>query len=43
MDVRQDRDLLDRHAEHRDEEYFERYQRERNARSIDGLPALAER
>jgi hypothetical protein len=42
MDVREDRDLLDRHAEHRDEEYFERYHRERNATSIDGLPALAE-
>jgi len=40
MDVRADRDLLDRHAERRDEEYFETYWRERNAVSIDGIRAL---
>jgi Pyridoxamine 5'-phosphate oxidase len=40
MDVRADRDLLDRHQERRDEEYFETYRRERNAVSIDGIHAL---
>jgi hypothetical protein len=40
MDLRADRDLLDRHAERRDEEYFETYWRERNAVSIDGIHAL---
>src|SRR5664279_4137487 len=40
MDVRADRDLLDRHQERRDEEYFETYWRERNAVSIDGIQAL---
>jgi hypothetical protein len=40
MDVREDRDLLDRHAELRDEHYFEEYWHRRNARSIDGLDAL---
>jgi hypothetical protein len=40
MDLREDRDLLDRHAERRDEQYFEDYWRTRNAESIDGLDAL---
>jgi hypothetical protein len=40
MDLRADRDLLDRHAERRDESYFEDYWRTRNAESIDGLDAL---
>ena len=38
-----DRDLLDRSQERRDEVYYERYWAERNAISIDGLPALSER
>lgn len=40
MDLRQDRDLLDRHHRHRAPAYFDQYQRERNATSIDGLPGL---
>ena len=40
MDLREDRDLLDRHAERRDAEYFETYWRTRNATSIDGLDAV---
>ncbi len=40
MDLREDRDLLDRHAEQRDDAYFDTYHRERNAVSIDGLEAL---
>ena len=40
MDLREDRDLLDRHAERHDEDYFENYWRTRNATSIDGLEAL---
>lgn len=39
MDLREDRDLLDRHAEQRDDEYFATYWRTRNATSIDGLAA----
>jgi hypothetical protein len=40
MDLREDRDLLDRHAQQRDQDYFENYWRTRNAHSIDGLDAL---
>lgn len=40
MDLREDRDVLDRSHQRRDDAYFETYWRERNARSIDGLPAL---
>jgi hypothetical protein len=40
MDLREDRDVLDRSQQRRDDAYFETYWRERNARSIDGLPAL---
>jgi pyridoxamine 5'-phosphate oxidase-like protein len=40
MDLREDRDLLDRHADRRDQDYFENYWRTRNAQSIDGLDAL---
>jgi hypothetical protein len=41
MDLRGDRDLLDRHHERRDPEYFDEYRRTRNAASIDGLPGLS--
>jgi len=40
MDVRGDRDLLDRHHERRDPAYFTDYWRTRNATSIDGLPGV---
>jgi hypothetical protein len=40
MDLREDRDLLDRHQERRDPGYFDNYWRTRNAASIDGLAAL---
>jgi hypothetical protein len=40
MDLREDRDLLDRHQERRDPGYFDDYWRTRNATSIDGLAAL---
>jgi hypothetical protein len=40
MDLRADRDLLDRHADSRDADYFDTYWRTRNATSIDGLEAL---
>jgi hypothetical protein len=40
MDLREDRDLLDRHADSRDEDYFDTSSRTRNATSIDGLDAL---
>ena len=40
MHLRSERDLLDQHAERRDEAYFESYWRNRNAGSIDGLPAV---
>ncbi|MFL6098405.1 MAG: pyridoxamine 5'-phosphate oxidase family protein [Actinomycetales bacterium] len=40
MDLRADRDLLDRHADSRDADYFDAYWRTRNATSIDGLEAL---
>lgn len=40
MDLREDRDVLDRSQERRDDDYFETYWRERNAVSIDGLAAV---
>lgn len=40
MDLRHDRDLLDRHADSKDDGYFDTYRRTRNAASIDGLEAL---
>ncbi|RKS08806.1 pyridoxamine 5'-phosphate oxidase [Nocardiopsis sp. Huas11] len=40
MDLRGDRDLLDRHHERQGPDSFARYWHERNAASIDGLPAL---
>lgn len=40
MDVRGDRDLLDRSHERRDPAYFTDYWRTRNATSIDGLPGV---
>ncbi|MFD3687933.1 pyridoxamine 5'-phosphate oxidase family protein [Nocardiopsis sp. NPDC058631] len=40
MDVRGDRDLLDRSHERRDPDYFTDYWRTRNATSIDGLPGV---
>lgn len=40
MEVRGDRDLLDRHHERRTPDYFDDYWRKRNATSIDGLPGL---
>ncbi|HMD11864.1 MAG TPA: pyridoxamine 5'-phosphate oxidase family protein [Marmoricola sp.] len=43
MDYVGDRDLLDRSQERRDDAYYEKYWAERNATSIDGLPALSER
>ena len=43
MDYVADRDLLDRSQERRDDAYYARYWAERNATSIDGLPALSER
>jgi hypothetical protein len=41
MDFVGDRDVLDRSQERRDEAYYDRYWAERNATSIDGLPALS--
>ena len=43
MELRGDRDVLDRAHERRDDAYFDGYWRTRNAVSIDGLPALPER
>lgn len=40
LDFVADRDLLDRHQERRDDTYFPEYWRNRNATSIDGLPAI---
>ncbi|MCW2757535.1 MAG: pyridoxamine 5-phosphate oxidase family protein [Nocardioidaceae bacterium] len=40
MDFVADRDILDLHAQKRDEDYFQTYVAERNAASIDGLPAV---
>jgi hypothetical protein len=40
MDFREDRDVLDRSQERRDEAYFDDYRRTHNSASIDGLPAL---
>jgi hypothetical protein len=41
MDFRSDRDVLDRHQEQRDQDYYDLYWRNRNAESIDGLPGVA--
>src|SRR6478752_9373352 len=40
MDFRADRDVLDKDQSRRDEDYFPRYWREKNAESIDGLPGV---
>lgn len=40
MDMRGDRDLLDRAQERSDPGYFDDYWRDRNATSIDGLPGV---
>src|ERR1700712_4703510 len=40
MDFREDRDILDRSQERRDEAYFRDYQRDHNTTSIDGLPGV---
>lgn len=40
MDYRSDRDVLDRAQERQDDAYFARYTATKNARSIDGLPAV---
>jgi hypothetical protein len=42
MDLRGDRDLLDRAQERSDPSYFHDYWRDRNATSIDGLPGVPE-
>jgi hypothetical protein len=40
MDFQQDRDILDKSQERRDQDYFHDYQRKHNSVSIDGLPAI---
>lgn len=40
MDFREDRDILDKSQERRDEDYFKDYQRKHNSLSIDGLPGI---
>lgn len=40
MDLRADRDILDRDHQRRDPAYFTDYHRDRNATGIDGLPGL---
>lgn len=40
MDFVEDRDLLDRWADRKSEEQLDEYRRDRNAVSVDGLPAL---
>ena len=40
MDFREDRDILDKSQERRDEDYFQDYQRKHNSVSIDGLPGI---
>jgi len=40
MDFRADRDVLDREQSRRDDDYYPRYWREKNAKSIDGLPGV---
>jgi hypothetical protein len=37
-----DRDILDRAQERREPDYFDTYWRERNAHSLDGLPAIGD-
>ncbi len=41
MDFRSDRDVLDRHQERHNQDYYDLYWRNRNAESIDGLPGVA--
>ena len=40
MEFRADRDVLDRHQERHDQDYYDLYWANRNAESIDGLPGL---
>ena len=40
MDFRADRDVLDRSQERQDQDYLEKYWRDHNAASIDGLPGM---
>jgi hypothetical protein len=40
MDVREERDLIRRNAEHKGPAGMDDYRRQKNARSIDGLPGL---
>lgn len=40
MDYQEDRDILDRHQERRDADFFPKRWREVNAHSLDGLPAV---
>ncbi|TDQ47182.1 pyridoxamine 5'-phosphate oxidase family protein [Actinorugispora endophytica] len=40
MDLRSDRDLLDRYLERREPAYFEEYWKAKNTESVDGLPGL---
>lgn len=40
MDFRADRDVLDRVQERNDDDYYTKYWQDKNAHSIDGLPAL---
>lgn len=40
MEVRGERDVLDRSQERREDDYFPTYWRQRNAHSIDGLPGM---
>ncbi|MGW7579343.1 pyridoxamine 5'-phosphate oxidase family protein [Streptomyces sp. NPDC054765] len=42
MDYQSDRDILDRHHERRDDDYFDNYWQTTNGLSIDGLPAMRE-
>ena len=41
MAFQSDRDVLDRHQERHDQDYFDLYWRNRNGESIDGLPGVA--
>ncbi|UKJ63676.1 pyridoxamine 5'-phosphate oxidase family protein [Cellulosimicrobium cellulans] len=42
MEFVEDRDVLDRSHERRTPEYFDMYWRDRNAESLDGLPAIGD-
>ncbi len=41
MEFQSDRDVLDRHQERHDQDYYDLYWRNRNGESIDGLPGVA--